>query len=212
MKKVKESPIRNEQKETAILEFAVKMFAKEGFKNTDVEKIATLADVGKGTIYRYFGNKEGLFHAALQFCNMQAVKSFRSTYSINEDGEVKCKEGLPTDVCSIMRGIAISYAQFYKRHPEAVELIIQERAEFRNAKLPGHLLHRAEHRNRMDNFLHRAVEKGEIREIDVTQATNAYADLLFGCVVNGILEGSKSKLVARMKCAVDLFLNGLLSD
>ncbi|MEM6691424.1 MAG: TetR/AcrR family transcriptional regulator [Planctomycetota bacterium] len=210
--KKKDGPARNEEKEAAILEFAVKVFAEEGYKNTDVEKIAGLADVGKGTIYRYFINKEGLFHAALRYCSGQAVKSFRSTYDINEDGEVDCKDGLPTDALSILRSIALSYAQFYKKNPEAVELMIQERAEFRKTKLPGHLLHRAEHRKRMDNFLRRAIDKGEIRKVNIAQTTNAYADLLFGCVVNGVLEGSKSKLVARMECAVDLFLNGLNTD
>ncbi len=50
-----------EKKKQMILENAINVFSKEGFEGTDVEEIAKLSNVGKGTVYRYFGNKEQLF-------------------------------------------------------------------------------------------------------------------------------------------------------
>jgi len=50
-----------EKKKQMILENAINVFSKEGFEGTDVEGIAKLSNVGKGTVYRYFGNKEQLF-------------------------------------------------------------------------------------------------------------------------------------------------------
>ena len=62
-----------EKKRTMILENAVKVFSQEGFEGTDVEEIARLSNVGKGTVYRYFGNKEQLFIESFLY----TVKTFR---------------------------------------------------------------------------------------------------------------------------------------
>ncbi|MFH2130902.1 MAG: helix-turn-helix domain-containing protein, partial [bacterium] len=52
-------PIKKRQ----ILEITEKLFNRFGIHRTGVDEIAKLADVAKGTIYNYFGNKEGLFRA-----------------------------------------------------------------------------------------------------------------------------------------------------
>ena len=44
-----------------ILEAAKQEFSKKGFHQTVVSDIADRAGVGKGTVYRHFGNKEDLF-------------------------------------------------------------------------------------------------------------------------------------------------------
>jgi len=44
-----------------ILEAATKSFSLFGFKATTMEQIAKIANVGKGTIYTFFENKEVLF-------------------------------------------------------------------------------------------------------------------------------------------------------
>ena len=45
-------------KRLAILEQAIHTFAEQGFRDADVQLIADRAGVGKGTVYRYFGNKK----------------------------------------------------------------------------------------------------------------------------------------------------------
>ena len=42
-----------------ILCAAIRQFARDGYAQTDVQLIADAVGVGKGTIYRTFGNKEG---------------------------------------------------------------------------------------------------------------------------------------------------------
>ena len=48
-----------------ILDAAVRIFAEKGYTQTDVQEIADRVGVGKGTVYRHFGNKEALFEAAV---------------------------------------------------------------------------------------------------------------------------------------------------
>ncbi|MBP1970070.1 TetR/AcrR family transcriptional regulator [Virgibacillus natechei] len=55
-----------ENKRGLILDSAANSFSMYGFKGTTMDKVASLAGVGKGTIYTVFDNKEDLFDAVLQ--------------------------------------------------------------------------------------------------------------------------------------------------
>lgn len=52
-----------EEKRTAIMDAALKLFATRGFDGTPVPLIADKAGVAAGTIYRYFASKEELVNA-----------------------------------------------------------------------------------------------------------------------------------------------------
>ena len=41
---------------------AEEIFSKYGYEKATLDQIIALADVGKGTVYKYFGNKEQLFY------------------------------------------------------------------------------------------------------------------------------------------------------
>ena len=72
------SPIivdRKEKKEL-IFDAARRAFSKSGFHRTTMGEIARLADIGKGTIYEYFPNKEELF---FELCSY-LFESFRDLY------------------------------------------------------------------------------------------------------------------------------------
>ncbi len=53
------------EKQEKILQAALQLFAKEGYHATSTSKVAKLAGVSEGLIFRHFGNKEGLLHAIL---------------------------------------------------------------------------------------------------------------------------------------------------
>lgn len=54
------------EKQENILKAALQLFAKEGFYATSTSKVAKLAGVSEGLIFRHFGNKEGLLQAILE--------------------------------------------------------------------------------------------------------------------------------------------------
>lgn len=54
------------EKQEKILEAALELFAKDGFKTTSTNKVAKHAGVSEGLIFRHFGNKEGLLNAILK--------------------------------------------------------------------------------------------------------------------------------------------------
>jgi AcrR family transcriptional regulator len=55
-------PLKRQQ----ILEISEKLFNRFGIRRTGVDEIARLANVAKGTIYNYFGDKEGLFRELIK--------------------------------------------------------------------------------------------------------------------------------------------------
>jgi len=54
------------EKQIKILESALELFAREGFKTTSTSKIAKHAGVSEGLIFRHFKNKEGLLEAIIK--------------------------------------------------------------------------------------------------------------------------------------------------
>ncbi|MEV0387602.1 TetR/AcrR family transcriptional regulator [Nonomuraea sp. NPDC050643] len=50
----------------AILEAAVRVFARKGFAGSRIEDVATEANIAKGTVYLYFDSREELLSAAFE--------------------------------------------------------------------------------------------------------------------------------------------------
>ncbi|HEX3869305.1 MAG TPA: TetR/AcrR family transcriptional regulator [Pirellulales bacterium] len=181
-----------------MLATASKVFAKEGFHNADVQVIADLAGVGKGTIYRHFGNKHELFLAAARACVEWQAEYIRKAVE-NHHG-----------IAELLRQVARACAEFYTQHPEAVEIMIQERAEFRESVFPTALMFRSNTSGGLEAEIREAIEAGLMRPVDPKHAVDAFLDLLYGCALCGCLGGGRRDLVKRFEYEVDLLLDGLL--
>jgi TetR/AcrR family transcriptional regulator, regulator of autoinduction and epiphytic fitness len=66
MIKPSRTPRRTNLKRNAILESATQAFGAHGYESANVDVISDVAGVSKRTVYKQFGNKEGLFLAVLQ--------------------------------------------------------------------------------------------------------------------------------------------------
>jgi len=58
--------IEKQNRRQKIIEVAAKEFAEKGYDNSNINEIATLSGIGKGTIYLYFKNKKELYLATMQ--------------------------------------------------------------------------------------------------------------------------------------------------
>ncbi|PLS18814.1 TetR family transcriptional regulator [Bacillus sp. M6-12] len=72
-----------------ILDAAAKSFSQFGYKATTMEQVAKIANVGKGTIYTFFTNKEELFSEIVQNLilemKLEAEESIDGTLSFYEN-------------------------------------------------------------------------------------------------------------------------------
>ena len=192
-------PTLQERRCAEILDVAIRVFAKHGFHNTDVQLIANDVGVGKGTIYRYFETKEKLFLAAANEGMRQLEAHIHS-----------CIEGVAAPI-EFLRTAMTAYVGFFQQRPELVEILIQERAEFRESIPATHLVYRNRNRHLAEAMIARGIEEGVFRDVDVARATTTLGNLMYGTVVCGCLEGSSSDLTKMIESALELFLNGLLA-
>ncbi len=191
-----------------ILAQALDVFATVGFRGADVQVIADRANVGKGTVYRHFTNKEQLFLATARWCLEQLGEFIEDKLG----GETAVNEiAANVGVAEVLKQVSLACAEFYQQQPHAVEMMIMERAEFRESVVPTHLLYRAEARSSLDLLIAAAIDSGEFRQIDPSATLDAWADLLFGNIVNGCIGGCVEKLKVRIEKSVDLFLAGLVA-
>lgn len=82
-----EDPVRKGRpvdgaKREAILDAAALSFFEHGFAGTAIEQVASHAGVSKVTVYNHFGDKHGLFKAAVE----QECEKLRGFFSIESDG------------------------------------------------------------------------------------------------------------------------------
>src|SRR3972149_2951654 len=124
------------RREREILSAATTLFAEQGYTDTDTQALADRLGVGKGTIYRYFASKRELFLAAVD----------RQMTRLHEAVQAAIADVLdPMD--RIAKGMN-AYLRFFAEQPESVELLIQERAYFKDRAKPTYFEHR-------DKYVHR---------------------------------------------------------
>jgi AcrR family transcriptional regulator len=65
-----------EFKRQEILDAAIHIFAKKGFKATTLDEIAEKAEFGKGTLYNYFSSKEDIYKGIISSTLAENKKNF----------------------------------------------------------------------------------------------------------------------------------------
>jgi AcrR family transcriptional regulator len=116
------------EKKQKILETAIDEFAFHGFRQASLNRMVQRIGIAKGSIFQYFGNKEGLF----QFIFNHAVELVRGSLR-----QVK-KETAGSDFFERIRGSILAGVRFIEKHPRVyriyLKMIFQEdfplRAEF----------------------------------------------------------------------------------
>jgi AcrR family transcriptional regulator len=185
-------------KRDAVLDAATRLFALQGYENTEVDAIAAAAGVAKGTIYFHFQTKEKLFLAVADYGMRRLSEHI-----------LKSMEGL-TDIVEVLRTAGVQAACFFQKHPELVEILLQERAQFRGSIPDTHLLYREKNRHIFEPLVQQGVEQRIFRDIDVSEALTMGANMLFGLVVTSCVEGRSKDINRRARFAVDLWLSAVL--
>src|SRR5262245_31569887 len=122
-------PQRWTKRREAILDAAASLFAEHGYAETDTQLLVDRLGVGKGTLYRYFPSKRELFLAVADAVMRKMSERVDAAVARVAD-----------PLASIAEGIK-AYLGFFAEHPEFVELLIQERAQFKDRKKPTYFEH-----------------------------------------------------------------------
>lgn len=183
-----------------ILDAAALVFAQHGYGNTDVQFVADALQVGKGTVYRYFPSKEALFLAAADRGMQRLTERFAAeVYTIAEPLE-RMEHALRV------------YLDFFRKHPEYVELLILERAEFRDRKKPTYFEHRDAHMHRWHELFRNLIAEGRMRDVPVERTAEVLGDLVYGAMFTNYFAAREEPIEARAEQILDVLFHGILSD
>jgi AcrR family transcriptional regulator len=183
-----------------ILEAATKLFAKHGYADADTQLLAEKLGIGKGTIYRYFPSKEDVFLAAAD----RAMRRLREQI----DTSIR-------DVRDPFAQIAVairSYLAFFAENPDFVELLIQERAQFKDRKKPTYFENREANLERWRSLYRALIAEGRIRAMPVERITDVLGDLLYGTMFTNYFTGRRKDPELQAREILDVVFRGILSD
>jgi len=184
-------------KRDAILRHATDVFADEGFRRTDVQVIADRAGVGKGTVYRYFGNKQDLFFAAVYHM-----------LELLDEQMANARRGVEGAVAKL-RASCLAYARFYESNPQYLELSAQDRAEFRGDVPENHVVFHEKMIASFVEVVEDGIETGELFPCEPRKTVLALGGVLHGCVMFDCYAKANATLTEIVVYAVDAFLGGI---
>ncbi len=185
------------EREAEILAAATTVFAREGYRSADVQRVADLAGVGKGTVYRYFPTKEALFRAALKRC-LDRLRACSEAARAGAD-----------DPLAQLRAVLRAYFGFFDDNPEAIELFIQERAELPGDGASLYFVYFEAHHQEWEGMIIGLQENGVLRRLPPRTILELLNDMAYGAVVSSTLSLNRAPLRERADLIIDIFLNGL---
>ena len=183
-----------------ILDAAAGTFAVHGYPSTDMQQVADALDIGKGTIYRYFPSKEKLFLAAVD----RGVRRLHAAVRAGADRACDPLERL---------GFAVrAYLAYFRDHPELAELLIQERAEFKDRKPQTYFAHRDASVGPWRDVWRGLIAQGRVRDVPVERITDVICDLVYGTMLANYFTGRDRSLDEQARGILDIVFHGILSD
>jgi AcrR family transcriptional regulator len=183
-----------------ILGTAAKLFAEHGYADADTQLLAEKLGVGKGTIYRYFPSKQDVFLAAAD----------RAMHMLHEQVDSSVKDIVdPLDrIATAIR----SYLAFFAEHPEFVELLMQERAQFKDRKKPTYFQHREARVEQWRALYRGLIAEGRVREMPVERITDVMSNLVYGTMFTNYFTGQHKPFEAQAQDILDVVFHGILTE
>jgi AcrR family transcriptional regulator len=182
-----------------IVRHAIDEFARRGFAGADLDVIAANAGCSKGTLYNYFKSKGDLFAASVDHV-MFGMKEAVGTLDDNQD---------PIDQ---LESLVHGFLRHFAKNPQHVELLVQERSDFRDRAEPTYYTYRAASRRQWRDRFERLMNQGRMRRMPPDRATNILGDLLYGTIFLNHFRGRRINPHRQAAELLDILLGGLLTE
>ncbi|NQU08869.1 MAG: TetR/AcrR family transcriptional regulator [Candidatus Abyssubacteria bacterium] len=158
-----------------ILDSAEKLFVEKGFTNTSINDIAEAADFSRTSIYQYFSGKEEIYLRILErYTGLLTRSVIKATADVSTAPE-KIRVFLGAMRRMIRERPSFFTLYFIERHQVEPRLSAELRTRL-NAE-------RRVLENVFRDFYRRGIEKGEVRDIGVKDASNLFFAQITGMML-----------------------------
>lgn len=187
-----------------ILDAAGKLFEEKGYGPTTVDEIATLAELGKGTIYSYFKSKEEIY-VALMEKNLSGLKE-------------RMNSVIKTSASAVdnLYGLYDTFISFHNENKGFVDTLLIQTDEQLFIRL-GHLADglRAKFTEWLDfvgSVLQKGVHQGEFTQMDVKKVAKIIIGIILGMIVENKMGQIDEDLTHYRASAFQLVLDGIRKE
>ena len=196
-----------DQRRSAILNAARKLFFEKGFRYVTVENIARKAELSKGSIYLYFRSKEEIYTQIL----LNDIDKFNKKSSlIFQNGK---------SAAELVMDFAFIYVDFFLNDRELFRIMMTFMLHTEDMNLAEtvnqHIIEVTNNTVKIiETILQQGIEKGEFpSDINLRLSRNAMWGLLNGIISLHLFTGKEAHKEERIRSAVkaslDIFINGL---
>jgi AcrR family transcriptional regulator len=196
-----------DQRRSAILNAARKLFFEKGFRYVTVENIARKAELSKGSIYLYFSSKEEIYTQIL----LNDIDKFNKKSSlIFQNGK---------SAAELVMDFAFIYVDFFLNDRELFRIMMTFMLHTEDMNLAEtvnqHIIEVTNNTVKIiETILQQGIEKGEFpSDINLRLSRNAMWGLLNGIISLHLFTGKEAHKEERIRSAVkaslDIFINGL---
>jgi len=199
-KKVHKAKLKAKRKEE-ILTASMEIFAKYGYHETDVEEIARLAGLGKGTVYRYFKSKENLFLSTLEWGLSTLRDQILEAWSKVDNCVDKVKTAL------------VTYLQFFEKDRDFYRVLVQERiwTEVKSASQKWKERHLS-HIHHLVKILKEGIEKGNFKKVDPESAAFALLGITNSILYKWLTSEKEYPINKEISIIEEIFFKGILKN
>jgi AcrR family transcriptional regulator len=189
-----------------IIEAASKVFAERGYRATDLNQVAEVLGVAKGTIYNYFDSKVDLFLACVEYGKTGFYQAHQAA--------IAAAHGLgPSEQ---IRAAMCAYFQFFDQNPQHIELMMQARGEFKDNSLAD-VKKAFDGLNEKDGqvfppliqLLENGVAAGVIKPLSIKGMHDALLNLVVGAIFSKHYGQTKDSLSAQTADILEIVFAGI---
>jgi AcrR family transcriptional regulator len=192
-------PRRTQKRKDEILAAAAIVFARHGYEATDLEEVAKSVGVSKAALYYYFRNKKQLFLAAVDHGLRRLLEAVHTRSAAVEDPLDQLSEAIR------------AYLWFFHDHPQFVELMIQERAAFRDRKQSTYFERRDDHLQQWRDLFTGLIRAGRIRDLNVDRFIDVLSDQVYGAMFTAHFTGGRKSPEEQAADIIDIVIGGMLT-
>ncbi|MFP4212828.1 MAG: TetR/AcrR family transcriptional regulator [Desulfohalobiaceae bacterium] len=188
-----------DQIENRILQAAQAEFARNGFHKTVVSDIAHRAGVGKGTVYRRFGNKEALFNTlttwAMRLLEEQIVQACSRSQS-------------PSQTLQEIMDIHFS---FFQHSRQIVEIVVMEGMQISGLFREELAAEVIRVKDRFRELFIQGMQQGEFKQLDPERLAFLFQSFIWSMLKSAILYNIENPGQIYGPLMLEIFLQGISS-
>jgi AcrR family transcriptional regulator len=192
-----------QERRRQILAAALKIFARDGYENANVDNIANQAELSKGALYLYFPSKRHLFLTLLEESNQELNSLLLK--NVQEAG----------DPLEKVRALFESFLGYFDRNLELMRIMFLEYRRLVGSGdeiLQTILKHHRWRNEYMADIIRQGIQAGQLRPLPVDLVVSILTGMTSKLVVDKLEGDLQEELRTYIPLVEEIFLRGTLRD